>query len=417
VIPEDETAYQVFADKIYRTCILSDPWLYGEKRFRLEPVLLPIDLYERMCQAAEEIGRLYDELCQLIIDRPASLDQFFNLTPYQKLMWLSSGGRWHGIARLDMFVLQDGSLKICEMNSDTPSGEAEAVWLNRLQWPDHSGLVDPNGSFEDAFFEMVLEASRLTRIGKTPEVGIIYPTEMPEDLSMIRLYQKGFEERGCHVTLGSPFNIRHTAAGEIRLFDTTVEMIVRHYKTDWWGERWPVWYDEEDYPDPDPLDVQLQALLRADMENRVTIINPFGAALTQNKLTMAFFWKMKNLFSPVAQNAIAQYIPETYRLKDVVANALNKEAWVLKSDYGCEGAEVIIGKYCTEEIWRESLAQAIPERWIVQKYFEAEPIEGDLIPNYGVYLIAGKAAGIYTRLSNQATDYTSLSAATFIIQK
>ena len=35
-----QEAYQQFAEALYRTNILSDPWLYGEERFLLEPILL-----------------------------------------------------------------------------------------------------------------------------------------------------------------------------------------------------------------------------------------------------------------------------------------------------------------------------------------------------------------------------------------
>ena len=88
---------------------------------------------------------------------------------------------------------------------------------------------------------------------------------------------------------------------------------------------------------------------------------------------------------------------------------------MLKSDYGCEGDEVIVGPMVSEEIWSASLAAAKPERWVAQEYFEIAPLEGHLLPNYGVYLIGGRAAGIFTRLSSQATDYSAVTAPTFIL--
>jgi hypothetical protein len=108
-------------------------------------------------------------------------------------------------------------------------------------------------------------------------------------------------------------------------------------------------------------------------------------------------------------------VPETLRLCDAKdAASLEKNDWVLKSDYGCEGDEVIIGRAVTDEVWQQSLEEAIPTRWILQRFFEAAPTEDGYIPNYGVYLLGGCRGGIYTRLAPVATDYRALSVATFL---
>ncbi|MEP7218450.1 MAG: glutathionylspermidine synthase family protein, partial [Bacteroidota bacterium] len=203
-------------------------------------------------------------------------------------------------------------------------------------------------------------------------------------------------------------------SGGIALFEMPIDIMIRHYKTDWWGERFPAWKDGDPYNDPDPLDIPLRLALDADAAGTVAIVNPFGAVITQNKLTMAFLWNNIERFSAESRAAIERYMPPTHRLADIDAAALPKDEWVLKSDYGCEGDEVILGRAVTEEIWGESLAAAIPERWILQGYFDAAPIEGDMVPNYGLYLIGGEAAGIFTRLSSKATDYTAIVAPTFI---
>jgi hypothetical protein len=100
---------------------------------------------------------------------------------------------------------------------------------------------------------------------------------------------------------------------------------------------------------------------------------------------------------------------------------LNRDEWVLKSDYGCEGDSVICGPFVKPSDWQLALATAIPEHWIAQRFFEVAPVEDGqggeaALPNYGVYLIGGRAAGFYTRLSQKATNYASVTAPTFISQ-
>jgi glutathionylspermidine synthase len=428
------TNYEAFAEALQRTCVISDPWIEGRERFHLEPVLLTTDTYARLCTAAESIGALYDELCEIVWERPALLDEFFCLTPYQKLMWLNAGGRWHGIARLDMFLLADGQIQCCEMNSDTPSGEAEAVLLNELLFEDEDeegeegqNWTNPNAGFASRFSAMLwnfyrasVDAPRLQPA--KPRLAVIYPTEMTEDLSMITMYHQWLHDAGFAVVDGSPYNLHLLPADSVEpqsaaMFGERIDIAFRHYKTDWWGEREPVWRDADGYPDPASLVKPLDTLFAAEAAGTLAVVNPLGAVLTQNKHTMAFCWQYLSLFSEKAQTTVRTYIPQTTRFADVPDPlALDKNDWVLKSDYGCEGDEVIIGRFATAEHWQTCLQMAVPKRWILQKFFEAAPLDTSttLVPNYGIYLLGGSASGIYTRLSSAMTDNKAVSAATFV---
>ncbi|MGZ3428765.1 MAG: glutathionylspermidine synthase family protein, partial [Polyangia bacterium] len=123
-------SYQALASELLATGIVSDPWLEGRPRFAVEPLILDADAAARYAHAAEAVAAVYDEAARLLVADPWLVEQFYPaLTPFQHLMWSASGGAWHGIARADVFATDDG-VKICELNCDTPSGEAEAVLLN-----------------------------------------------------------------------------------------------------------------------------------------------------------------------------------------------------------------------------------------------------------------------------------------------
>ncbi|MGE0129806.1 MAG: glutathionylspermidine synthase family protein [Blastocatellales bacterium] len=406
---------------LYATGVLSDPWLGGKERFRLQPALLSQAQAEQLRTVAERVGLIYHELSEIVIRHPELLDQFFNLTPWQKVMWLASEGRWHGIARVDLFICADGRIRSCEMNSDTPSGEAEAVLLNQLLHPFHPNTIDPNERFDEWFWQMLVAShrARTDQEAEPESVAIIYPTDLPEDLSMIAIYKRWLEDRGCRITLGSPFNLAVDKQGRVTVLGEAVDLIIRHYKTDWWGERETIWTNQAPFADPDPLSRELTLLLEAENEGRVTVVNPFGSVITQNKFAMALMWERRDLFSEQAAGWITEYIPETRRMTATRREDLNRDEWVLKSDYGCEGDSVLCGPFIKPRDWQLALATAIPKRWIAQRFFEVAPVDdgqnaGAALPNYGVYLIGGRAAGFYTRLSQKATNYTSVTAATFI---
>ena len=416
-----EDGYEAFARRILESGILTDPWVDGAPRFREEPLVVTAAEQRAFYRAAEDVAAVYDELCTLVAERPALLDGFFGLTPWQKAMWLSSAPLWHGIARADLF-LTDHGIVMAEVNSDTPTGEAEAVILSALAAEARPGAVDPNRELGDRFCDVVaILASRLVEPPAAPTarplraVGFVYPTEFTEDLSVVRLYRRWLEERDWEVILGSPYNLGWDDRGPL-LFGRPFTVLLRHYKTDWWGERGSVW-DDEKIADSAALEAPLRIALAASLERRAAVVNPFGSVLPQNKRAMAFMWEHLEDFSPRAREIIRQHVPETARLETLSAERLTaeREGWVLKSDYGAEGEEVLLGRFTPDEVWRSALEHAREGRWIAQRYFRAhEGAKGETV-NYGVYLVAGEAAGLYARVQVGATDDRAVSVPVIVV--
>ncbi len=407
--------YAAFARAVYETGILSDPWLYGDPRFSMTGVVLSQDFAARLAEVGEAVAYLHEEMVEILAAEPELLKSFFHLTPYQQLMWETSGGLWHGMARADVFECEDGRLQCCELNSDTPSGQPEAVILNQLLQANHPGLIDPNAGFSDRFVEMLRESNAKRTDDPLRSVAIVYPTELTEDLGMIAIFTRWLEAAGITVVSGSPFNLRRTQTG-IEVFGQEVDLVLRHYKTDWWSEREVVWSDAESYLDEEPLEGPLMALLDAEVQGQVTVVNPFGAVVTQNKLSLAFFWEEKARFSPEAQSSIERFIPETYRMTGLSHDRLRAERnlWVLKSDYGCEGAETVCGPFVDQDNWEKTVDLAIPEHFVAQKFFSAKANAEGFIPNYGVFVLAGAAAGYFTRLSKTSTEYSAVTVPTYL---
>lgn len=422
-------SYHELAHKLIHSTFLTDPWIEGKERFSQEAIILKRDEYARLLHAAERIAQMYDEYTELLLSTPTLLDSFFLLSPFQKYLWSRSGGLWHGIARCDLFFLRDGRIACCEINCDTPSGEPEAFFLNQVVQPYTFGHVyNPNEEFQKRFIGIIREFSTSLHTyspTRTLSVGIVYPTELTEDLAMIRLYESWLRASGFQVVTGSPFNLSTDSEYRISLLGQRIDILLRHYKTDWWCERASPWLDAiEDFWDSEPLQKEIFMLSEAEARGTLVVVNPFGSVVVQNKLSMAFLWKFRDKLSSTARHTLETYIPKTYKLSDVLPERrleilTHKDEWVLKSDFGCEGDEVILGRAVSDEIWQQSLEFAQPDRWIIQQWFDIQtrPLAGqDWQPNFGIYLLGGKAQEIYTRISPQATDYHALSCATFIEQ-
>jgi glutathionylspermidine synthase len=409
--------YEAFAQRIVASGILTDPWMEGAPRFQQEPVVLSAARANELARASEDVAAVYNEMALLVSDEPQLLSEFFCMTPVQQAMWMASAPRWHGIARADVFVTREG-LAFSELNCDTPTGEAEAFVLGALalETPPRPGLLDPARELEMRFVALIEEVMRVDLVPEASRsIGLVYPTEFTEDLSLVRLYRRWLEARGFSVVLGSPYNLS-TDGDQTFLFDVPVGLVLRHYKTDWWGERESVWLGDA-VPDTEPLLGPLRAVLTGVASGKTTVLNPFGAVLPQNKRAMAFFWEHLHKFSPRSQGIIERHIPVTARLETMHEEQLRvqREDWVLKSDYGAEGDEVILGRLVSDEIWRASIAEARPGRWVAQRFFEAEAVSSDAqVVNHGVYLVAGQASGHYARVQKGPTDERALSAPVLI---
>ena len=64
--------------------------------------------------------------------------------------------------------------------------------------------------------------------------------------------------------------------------------------------------------------------------------------------------------------------------------------------------------------WRRVLDRARPGRWVAQQYFAAETDAHGAAVNYGVFLVAGRAAGLYARVAVGATDGSARSVAALV---
>lgn len=399
------TEYEAFAKQVTAGGIITDPWIDGEPRFRTEPLVLTPAALATLYRTAEDVAAVYHELTLHVTDEPELLTEFFGMTPAQTTMWLASQPSWHGIARADVFLTDEGPC-IAELNCDTPTGEAEAVILGRTL-----GDGDPNQKLGERFLAMVdrIAKAELADGGAQKTYGIVYPTELTEDLSLVRLYRSWVEARGERVLLGSPYNLRFEG-GRLTLFGEPVDVVLRHYKTDWWGERSAVWTDDR-IADAAPLAEPLAAIFEALAEGAACVVNPFGAVLPQNKRAMAFMWEQIHRFSPSAQSVIEKHVPYTARMETLHDEQLlaQKDEWVLKSDYGAEGDEVVIGKATSAREWQQALKTAKRARFVGQRYFQAHVGAKGETTNYGVFLVGGEAAGLYVREQVGATDTRALS--------
>lgn len=400
-------------DRLLAGGLVDDPFVAGALRFDFAPVVLPAQMAGELAYAAAAVAQALDELVARVWQDRRLMD-LLGLDPTRAALAALSGGAWLGLARADVFLTEDcADPQVCELNCDTPTGLAEAVEMGRLAREDLPGFRDPCQALPTRLAAWV---KRHAPSEGAPTVGLCYPTEMPEDLAHIRAWRQWLEAAGCAVALGSPFNLALAADGRAALCGVPCDVILRHYKTDWWAARASAWLGDAPPPDAEPLREPLAALLRAQHEGKTAVLNPWGSGLAQNKRALALFFERPDLFDTQLLERVRRFVPET-RFAECVPfkQALDgREAWVLKSAEGCEGDEVFVGRDCAAKDWLAALTQATPGQWVLQRAFRPRLDPQGRQTNFGVFLVEGRPSGILTRISRAATDGTAQIRGTLV---
>lgn len=393
-----EQEYLAHASRLKATGIIFDPWIDGAPRFRCEPLILSASRWQALRRAAESVTLACDAVAREVMREPALLD-ILGLSPHQRLMWASSPSKWHGIARADA-CFTDNGIVICGIDSDTPKGEPEAVASSALAWREHFDLEDPNERMGERFGAMVSAMHAALPARPTlRSAALVCPSALSDDLGLVTLIHRWLLDSGWTVTLGSPFELQHGGPTDVLMRNKPCDLIVRHHRTDWWGQPAAVWKDEPASQHEGPLDGKLQLVLRAQRDGRVAVVNPFGAVVTHNKRVMALTWELIERLPEAARDAVRRHVPYTVRMETIDPEELLRDRvqWVLESDYGCEGGQTILGTECEEGEWRARVRNAVPERWIARRYARALADDRGRVTNLGVYVIGGEACGILCR--------------------
>ena len=205
---DPHATYDAFARRIVATGVLSDPWIDGAPRFRQAPVILTAAEQRALYRAAEDVAAVYDEVCLIVADDAAiSSTTSSGSRPSRRRCGSRREPLWHGIARADVFVTDEG-LAFTELNCDTPTGEAEAVVLSALAAEDRPGLVDPNRDLERALPRHGRGLGRaLVEPGRPRAVGHRLPHRVHRGPLAGPALPALVRGGGCDVVLGSPYNL------------------------------------------------------------------------------------------------------------------------------------------------------------------------------------------------------------------
>jgi glutathionylspermidine synthase len=282
--------------------------------------------------------------------------------------------------RFDFHFTRDG-WRISEVNSDVPGGFTEASSFTRLMAAHYPGLTtagDPARTWA---------AALANRCDGAP-VALLSAPGFIEDQQVTAYLAKRLQEQGLATHLANPRQLvweDHRA----HLGQTALGAIVRFYQAEWLTHL--------------PRRCGWQNLLAG---GRTPVTNPATSLLTESK-RFPLTWDALPFDLPTWR----RLLPETRDPRR--APWRTDDAWLIKSAYSNTGDTVTVRALVDPRRWRHAAraARFFPGDWVAQKRFETLPLDtprGPLYPCVGVYVIDGRAAGVYARASaTSVVDFTA----------
>lgn len=350
-------------------------------------------------KATKKIGHIVNKTYQTILNNPSMIIQLGLPIETREVVSIPSS-YFSYFTRFDLIV-NDGQIKLIEINCDTPTGYLETAVANRIICEEY-GYQSPN----------TLENSILNAWKK-----IIKDYEIKEE-SKVYFTSYGRHDEDRETVL---FNAKHSGLNERAVYIPIDEIIVaddgiydqQGNKIEYLYRLYPLEYLLDDQDESgNPIG---KIFLDHVVSGKVKIINPPSAFLIQTKAIMAVIWQF------VEENRIDLFTKEelqdirTYFLPTYFENRFEGKKYVRKPIFGREGGGVqildednqIIQK--DEENWYDEWSK-IYQEYVEMPEFTVDTWTGKYTGKLliGSFLIAGEPSGLFLRVGEKITGNLSM---------
>jgi glutathionylspermidine synthase len=266
--------------------------------------------------------------------------------------------------------------RISEVNSDVPGGFIEAGGFSALA-AEILGLRlagDPCAALVEAI---------VAAVGSEASVALVHATAYTDDRQVMVHLARALAARGVRAGLLDPTQVLWRAGrahAETSWFAGPIDLLLRFYPAEWLPN------------------TRGQCDWRAFFRGSETPISNPGASLLVQSKRFPLVWDELATELPNWR----ALLPETRSPRD--ADWRGDPGWILKPALGRVGEDVGLRDVVAAREWK-GIARAArwwPSHWVAQRRFEAVACGGEeLYPCVGVFVVDGRAAGIYGRVARR----------------
>ncbi|MDP3919852.1 MAG: glutathionylspermidine synthase family protein [Candidatus Omnitrophota bacterium] len=312
-------------------------------------------------------------------------------------------------------LLQGESLKLVELNCDSPAGaaytdQAESLFLSE---EPIKPFVDEYHLHKSERVQGLLDAllAAYEEFGgyEIPNIALVdwrHVRTKPE-LEFLKVF---FESRGYKTTIADPRELKYKS-GRLYHKGFRIHLLYRRVLFDELLER---------------LD-EVEDMIKAYRDRAICMVNPLRSRLASTKALLSILTnpQFDHYFTENENKIKREHIPWTRRLLDAedfygkkkiyLIDFLKdeKDTLVLKPASGTGGKGVTIGKETRDQDWNATIDKALKGDWVVQEYVDI-PIMTVPVPindkidsaykkyNFNILVSAGKYSGGFVRLSEES---------------
>lgn len=371
-LPPDEFR-QVWLDTVFDSFKL-DPQFGDTCTLAPWPLVMRADEWRKLAAWSEALATETLAAEHALTQRPDLLRRLALPRPARAaIVDASRFGPAPGIARVMRFDFHPAAhgWALSEVNCDVPGGFIEATGFTRQMAARYSALHiagDPTAALCDAL------------AAPGGPVGFVHATGYLDDRQVMHFLAREMEARGFEAPLLAPDHITWKV-GTAWAGRAPLAAIFRFFPAEWLPNLdrksgWRHYFAGSNTPQ----------------------CNPATALAPQSK-RLPLVWDNLGIAMPTWK----RLLPETREARGTSADA----QWVLKAALGRVGDEVGIAGVTGEKELRQisRWARRRPKRWIAQRRFDAVALDapGSVVyPCIGVFVVDGKAAGAYCRVSRRA---------------
>lgn len=350
-----------------------------------QPLVMRGSEWDRLCAAAEVLAAETEQMEARVLNSTRDLEDIGiprKLCEIVKRSYARATSTLR-LMRFDFHFTEVG-WRVSEVNSDVPGGWREGTSLPQLYRPFYTSLDCPGSPLE-------AWGRAIESIAPRGHIALLSAPGYLEDQQVLRTFRTELQARKIGSSLiqtPAAFEWSHTGGCRLSQPAVAVSAIIRFYQLEWLcalsrGTRW-------------------QRLLES---REIPVFNPTISAISESKRFPLLF---RGSMSCPTWNAL---LPECRDPREV---STDWDSWLLKASYSNTGDHVLL----VGDLPRKQKEQAIrraqrkPSDWVAQRRFITVPLEtsrGPVFPCVGVFVVAGRAAGAYVRLStHQVTDGAAL---------
>ena len=361
------------------------------KYINTNPIILDREKYEELKELTNKMAAIFKKVQSFAKKNISIYKDILNLGYLEKVIENSNTEELCLLGRMDWILDSNGVWKILEINSETPAGICETMYigeelLNKLD----VNIENVNGEFKEKVLaqtnKMLQEYSFVKEVRSIAIVGSLYYEDW---FTMNAIKNILSELEGIKVILGNIYDLKVSEEGETSLYGNKVDAIFRYYPLDW--------LEYKETEDLDRLKVALE-------NNKVISLNNTNSIISQNKIFFVLIYELLkfNFFNEEETALIEKHIPYT----TLEVNKMKTNDFIVKPILSREGKGIVLSRDILD-------IEEFKEGYIFQDYIFSQTIN-NMYPVFGTYVCGTEYSGLYTRLGSEITDMSCMYTPTYI---